>query len=101
KTWGSNVYVKIPITNTKGASCLPLVRKLTHAGVKLNVTALLTAEQVAGVCQALQGGAPSIVSVFAGRIADTGRNPMPIVKDCAGLCRGVPTAQLLWASNRE
>ena len=72
KTWGKNVYVKIPITNTKSESCLPLVKKLTNEGVNLNVTALMTIEQVKGTVEALKGGAPAIVSVFAGRIADTG-----------------------------
>jgi transaldolase len=100
-TWAANVYVKIPITNTAGTSCVPLVRKLTTAGVKVNVTAMMLAEQVAEVCQALKGGAPSIVSVFAGRVADSGVNPMPIMKKCAALCRKVPTAELLWASTRE
>ena len=101
KTWGKNVYVKIPITNTKGESCLPLVKKLTHAGVQLNVTALMTTEQVDGVVNALTGGAASIVSVFAGRIADSGRDPIPLMKKCAELCKKEPKAELLWASTRE
>ena len=100
KTWGKNVYVKIPITNTKGESCLPLIKKLSSAGVQLNVTAMLTVEQVKGACEALKGGAPSIASVFAGRIADTGRDPMPLMKD-ASICKKVPTVELLWASCRE
>ena len=101
KTWGANVYTKIPVTNTKGECCCPLVKKLTHAGVQLNVTALLTLEQVDNVCKALAGGAPSIVSVFAGRIADTGRDPMPLMKEAAGICKQAPNAELLWASCRE
>lgn len=101
KTWGSNVYVKIPITNTKGESCCPLVKKLTNSGVQLNVTALTTIEQVDLVCKTLAGGAPSIVSVFAGRVADTGRDPMPMMKECAALCKQNPKAELLWASTRE
>ncbi|HYG75601.1 MAG TPA: transaldolase [Planctomycetota bacterium] len=101
KTWGKNVYVKIPVTNTKGESCLPLVRKLTNAGVQLNVTAITTVQQVEAIVDALAGGAPSIVSVFAGRIADTGRDPIPVMKKCAELCKKAPKAELLWASTRE
>lgn len=101
KTWGKNVYVKIPITNTKGESCLGLVKKLTQQGVQLNVTALMTVEQVQGTVAAVKGGAPSIVSVFAGRIADTGRDPMPTMSICADICSAEPKAELLWASTRE
>lgn len=101
KTWGENVYVKIPITNTKGECCLGLVRKLTDQGVNLNVTALMTIEQVQGTVKALKGGAPSIVSVFAGRIADTGRCPMPLMCIAADVCSAEPKAELLWASTRE
>ncbi|HEY3325306.1 MAG TPA: transaldolase [Planctomycetota bacterium] len=101
KTWGPNVNVKIPITNTKGESCVPLVRKLARAGVQLNVTAILTVEQVQTVVDALTGGPPSIVSVFAGRIADTGRDPIPMMEQCEKICRKEPKAQLLWASVRE
>ena len=75
--WGDNVYVKIPITNTEGASSLDLVRRLTADGVQLNITALLTDEQVVEAAEALEGGSPAFVSVFAGRIADTGREPEP------------------------
>lgn len=100
-TWGPNVFTKIPITNTKGEDCVPLVKSLAKAGVQLNVTALLTLEQVDSVCKALAGGPPSIVSVFAGRIADTGRDPMPLMKDAAKLCEQAPKAELLWASCRE
>jgi transaldolase len=100
-SWGSNVYTKIPITNSQGESCLPLVRELAQAGVKLNVTALLTLRQVAGVAEALNPAVPSVVSVFAGRIADTGVDPMPMVRACGALLHGQPKAELLWASTRE
>jgi transaldolase len=96
------IYVKIPVTTSTGASCLPLIQELTRKGIQLNVTALLTVEQVAAVCEALKGGAPSIVSVFAGRIADTGVDPMPIMKESSRLCRSAgPQVELLWASTRE
>jgi transaldolase len=78
-TWGDDVYVKIPVTNTRSETTAPVVRALTQAGVKVNVTALMTAEQVGDVCAALAGGAPACVSVFAGRVADTGRDPLPIM----------------------
>lgn len=99
--WGKNVYTKIPITNSHGESCLPLIKELGQAGVKLNVTALLTLKQVAGVAQALNPEVPSVVSVFAGRIADTGVDPMPIMRACGALLHGQPKAELLWASTRE
>jgi transaldolase len=102
KTWGPNVYVKIPITNSKGESCLPLVKELSHAGVKLNITALFTVEQVQGTCDAVRGGAPAFVSVFAGRLADTGVDPMPLMKASLELCRAAgKDVELLWASTRE
>jgi transaldolase len=100
-SWGKNVYTKIPITNSHGQSCLPLVKELGLAGVKLNVTALLTLKQVAGVAEALNPAVPSVVSVFAGRIADTGVDPMPMVRACGALLHGQPKAELLWASTRE
>jgi transaldolase len=101
-TWGENVYVKIPITNTKRASAAPLVKELAGAGVKLNVTAICTLDQVRETAQALKGGAPSVVSVFAGRIADTGRDPVPLMKEALGICRAAgPGVELLWASPRE
>jgi transaldolase len=102
-TWGSNVYVKIPITNTRGESSLPLVRELSvSARVQLNVTAICTLEQVLGVTQALAGGAPAVVSVFAGRIADTGRDPVPLMKAARAICDASgAAAELLWASPRE
>jgi transaldolase len=99
--WAKNVYVKIPITNTRGESSLPLVRELALEGVKLNVTAILTLEQVAGVAKALNPKVPAVVSVFAGRIADTGVDPMPQMREGKELLAGLPQAELLWASVRE
>src|SRR5208283_2872668 len=101
KGWAKNVYVKIPITNTRGESSLPLVRQLALEGVKLNVTAILTLEQVAGVAKALNPKVPAVVSVFAGRIADTGVDPMPQMREGKKLLAGLPQAELLWASVRE
>jgi transaldolase len=101
REWGPNVYVKIPITNSRGESSLPLIRELGAQGVKLNVTALLTLEQVHGVAQALNPAVPSVVSVFAGRIADTGVDPMPLMLACKALLANQPKAELLWASVRE
>jgi transaldolase len=101
--WGSNVYVKVPITNTRGESSLPLVKDLSVNGrVQLNVTAICTLEQVHGVAQALVGGAPAVVSVFAGRVADTGRDPVPHMKAARAICDASGAkAELLWASPRE
>jgi transaldolase len=101
KTWGPNVYVKIPVTNSRGESSLPLIRDLAQEGVKLNITAILTLKQVEGVAGALNPAIPSVVSVFAGRIADTGVDPMPIMRACGPLLQGLPKAELLWASTRE
>ena len=101
KSWGANVYVKIPITNSRGESSLPLIRDLAQEGVKLNVTALFTLKQVAGVAAALNPAVPSVVSVFAGRIADSGVDPMPLVRACVPLLEEQPKAELLWASTRE
>jgi len=101
-SWGNNVYVKIPVTNTKRESTESLVRELAAGGVKLNVTAICTLDQVRDVARALAGGAPSVVSVFAGRIADTGRDPIPLMKEALQICRAsAPSAELLWASPRE
>jgi transaldolase len=100
-SWGANAYVKIPITNTKGESSAPLVKKLSAAGVKLNVTAIMTTEQVRITADALDAGTPAIVSVFAGRIADTGRDPIPVMKENLALLSAKPKAELLWASSRE
>lgn len=100
-SWAKNVYVKIPITNTRGESSLPLVKELANEGVKLNVTAILTQEQVAGVAKALNPKVPSVVSVFAGRIADTGVDPIPHMLECKKILKDMPQAELLWASVRE
>ena len=100
-TWGDNVYVKIPVTNTRREPAYELVRTLSHDGVKVNVTAMMTLEQVRAVADALRGGAPSNVSVFAGRIADTGRDPMPIMAESVRILSDVPGAELIWASPRE
>ncbi len=98
---GKNVYTKIPVTNSRGESSLPLIKELAQQGVKLNITAILTSKQVAGVAEALNPAVPSVVSVFAGRIADTGVDPMPIMRDCTALLQGHAKAELLWASTRE
>jgi transaldolase len=100
-TWGDNVYVKIPVTNTKREPAYELVRRLSHEGVKLNVTAILTMEQTAAVVDALAGGAPSNVSIFAGRIADTGRDPVPMMAEAVRLLQPHPQMELIWASPRE
>jgi len=101
-TWGNNVYVKIPVMNTKGATTLELVRELSQKGIKLNITAIFTAEQSWQTCQALKGGAPSIVSLFAGRIADSGHDPLPFVHASKAACDWAgPSVELLWASTRE
>jgi transaldolase len=100
-TWGDNVYVKIPVTNTKSESTAGLVRRLTADGIRLNVTALMTADQVGEVTHALTGGAPACISVFAGRVADTGRDPLPILRDSLRLMALEPQLELIWASPRE
>jgi transaldolase len=99
--WGDNVYVKIPVTNTRGESAAPLVTRLSHAGVKLNVTALLPLEQVREIVGAVAGGAPACISVFAGRMADTGVDPVPMMAEAVALLRAAPNAELIWASPRE
>jgi transaldolase len=100
-SWGANVYVKIPVTNTRGESTAELVRELSHSGVQVNVTALMTISQVETMTEALQGGAPSNISVFAGRIADTGVDPVPVMVQSLDIMRSAPTAELIWASPRE
>jgi transaldolase len=100
-TWGDHVYVKIPVTNTRREPACELIHRLSHAGVKVNVTAILTLSQVRDVVEALRGGAPSCVSVFAGRIADTGRDPMPLMAAALELLLIEPKAELIWASPRE
>lgn len=96
-----NVYVKIPVTNTKQESACPLIRELAKAGVKLNITAILSMRQVREVVSSLNPGVPSIVSVFAGRIADSGRDPVPLMKEALEVNNTVAGAELLWASPRE
>jgi transaldolase len=100
-TWGKNVNVKIPVTNTKGESAAPLIKRLAARGVVLNVTAILTLEQVREVTEALDPAVPAIVSVFAGRIADTGIDPVPHMVEALKIMRSRPKAELLWASPRE
>lgn len=99
--WQENVYVKIPITNTRGDSALPLISELSGEGIKLNITAVLTREQVNGVAKAVQREVPCVVSVFAGRVADTGVDPIPLMKESLQMLRELPAAELLWASVRE
>lgn len=99
--WQENVYVKIPITNTRGDSAVPLIKELGAEGVKLNITAILTRPQVEGVAKAVQPEVPCVVSVFAGRVADTGVDPMPLMRDSLDILRELPKAELLWASVRE
>ena len=99
--WGSNVYVKVPVTNTKGEFAGQLIRRLSRSGVKVNVTALMTPIQVAEVASCLDFGTPSCISMFAGRIADTGRDPIPLMKECLEFVRRVPGCELIWASPRE
>lgn len=100
-SWGGNVYVKVPVTNTKGEFAGPLINRLSAAGVKLNVTAVTTNAQVKKIAESLAEGVPAIVSVFAGRIADTGRDPVPLMHDAVALLQSRPKAELLWASPRE
>ena len=99
--WQENVYVKIPITNTRGVSAVPLIGELSAEGVKLNLTAILTRDQVESVAGAVKPEVPCVVSVFAGRVADTGVDPIPLMKDSRELLRDLPQAELLWASVRE
>ena len=99
--WGKNVHVKIPVTNTKGEFSGPLIKKLAKEGIPMNVTAILTLKQVKGVAPCLQPNVSSIVSVFAGRIADTGADPVPTMKESARILKALPKSELLWASSRE
>ena len=100
-SWGDNVYVKIPITNTKQDTCYSLVKKLAGQGVKLNVTALMTLDQVSDVVSSLNPDIPSYVSVFAGRMADTGVDPVPMMAKAVQILKPAPAAELIWASPRE
>ena len=99
--WGANVYVKIPITNTQGSPATELIHRLSHEGVKVNVTAMLTLEQAREAVAALAGGSPSCISIFAGRIADTGCDPVPVMAAAVDLLRPHPQIELIWASPRE
>jgi len=100
-SWGRNVNVKIPVTTTKGVFTGPVIRTLANAGVIVNVTAIMTAEQVERVVESLAPNVPAIVSVFAGRVADTGRDPIPVMRASLRALAGRPKAELLWASPRE
>lgn len=100
-SWGDNVYVKIPITNTRGESSVPLVARLSAQKVQVNVTAMMTLDQVRHVAEALCAETPAVVSVFAGRIADTGLDPVPLMREAVGVLESRPKAELLWASPRE
>jgi len=100
-SWGPNVNVKIPVTNTKGEFTGPIIKELAAAGVQLNITAIMTLDQVKAVAENLSPETSAIVSVFAGRIADTGLDPMPIMRQCVEILKDLPKAELLWASPRE
>src|SRR5437773_5139232 len=100
-SWCANVYVNIPVTNTRGEPSLDLICRLTRAGVKVNVTALLTLSQVRNVAMVLESGAPAYISVFAGRIADTGRDPVPVMAAAMEIIKPYPNIELIWASPRE
>ena len=100
-SWGKNIYVKIPVTNTKGEFSGPLVERLTRAGIQVNVTALTTVDQVKRVADRLAPETPAIISVFAGRIADTGRDPIPIMAEAVKIMKKKPKSELIWASPRE
>ncbi len=99
--WGENVYVKIPVTNTKGEPTGELLRRLSRSGVKVNVTALMSAPQVETVVESINDATAAFVSVFAGRVADSGRDPIPILVDCLAVLRDLPLVELIWASPRE
>lgn len=100
-SWGDNVYVKIPITDTSGRSSAPLVKRLAQQGVKVNVTALMTLDQVDAVIPSLRNGPPSCISIFAGRIADAGIDPLPVLCQALARIRAYPQIELIWASPRE
>jgi transaldolase len=100
-SWGKNVNVKIPVTNSKREFAGPLIRKLSAAGVALNVTAVFTLDQVRRVTECLADGTPAIVSVFAGRVADTGIDPVPLMAEAVRILKAKPKAELIWASPRE
>lgn len=99
--WGSNVFVKIPVTNTRAESSCPLISRLSRRGVQVNVTALMTPGQTRQVAEALHPETSSCISVFAGRVADTGRDPLPLMKQCVEILKSTPKFELIWASPRE
>jgi transaldolase len=99
--WQRNVYVKIPITNTRAESSVPLIRELAREGVKVNVTAMLSVAQVRSVAEVLNPAVPAVASLFCGRIADTGRDPVPLIREALAVLAGLPKVELLWASVRE
>jgi len=100
-SWGHNVYVKIPVTNTHGEPSTPLIRRLSSKGVKLNITALMTLQQVSDVTEAMVGCPSGCISIFAGRIADTGRDPVPLMREAVEILRSCGNLELIWASPRE
>jgi transaldolase len=100
-SWGDNVYVKVPVTTTDGESCSALISSLSADGIKLNVTALMTPGQTRSVFAALTPGVPAVISVFAGRVADTGRDPVPLMTECVQILAERPEVELIWASPRE
>jgi transaldolase len=100
-TWSDQVFVKIPVTNTRREPAYDLIHDLSHAGVKVNVTAIMTLDQIRAVVRALKGGVASNVSVFAGRVADTGRDPVPLMTTAVEILAAEPNAELIWASPRE
>ena len=100
-SWGNNAYVKIPITNTKMETCYSLVERLAAKGAKLNITAIMTLDQVRKTTESLNSNVPSYVSVFAGRIADTGRDPMPMISNAVDIVKSNPASEIIWASTRE
>jgi transaldolase len=99
--WGPNVYVKVPVTTTNGESMAPLVQRLSEAGIQVNITAVFTPQQVEGITEAVKNGAPSYISVFAGRIADAGVDPIPVMRESVEIMREAPSSELIWASPRE
>jgi transaldolase len=100
-SWASNVNVKIPVTNTTGVFCGPVIRELSHAGIAVNVTAVMTLGQVGQIVDCLAPRTPAIISIFAGRIADTGRDPVPLMQEALNVMQVRPLAELIWASPRE
>lgn len=100
-SWGENIYVKIPVVNTEGIPSLPVVQRLSRDGIKINVTAVFTLRQVRSIASVLDSGVPAYVSIFAGRVADSGRDPIPIMSAALELLSDLPAVELIWASPRE